>query len=319
MLGQALIRLYHLQYEIHFIGRDQALGDKIAQRYQAVFHPIDLSNSNSLKSLDLACSDAYAVVHCAALSSPWGKESDFISANVKGTEHILLAAEKAKVPRFIHISTPSLYFDFKSQINIKESSPLPPSFCNEYATTKAQAEKLVLSSNLHSFILRPRGLFGPQDRAIAPRLLGFIKNKNLLLPSSRDPLVDLTYVDNVADAIILAVESDCESGNIFNISNGQPGHIKSLLTDLLSELAPNTQIKGLNYKWVRILVKWNQWIHQYLLNHKEPRLTNYSAALLHYDQTLDISKAQKILGYQPKVSIKEGIKRYANWHKNPTI
>lgn len=175
MLGQALIRLYHQQYEIHFIGRNQSLGEKIAQRYQAVFHRADLSDADSLTCLELACSGAYAVVHCAALSSPWGKAFDFISANVKGTEHILLAAKKAKVQRFIHISTPSLYFNFKSQINIKESSILPDSFCNEYATTKAQAEKLVLSSNLHSFIFRPRGLFGPQDRAIAPRLLGFIK------------------------------------------------------------------------------------------------------------------------------------------------
>jgi len=319
MLGQAVIRLYHQHYDIHFIGRNQTLGDKIAKQYCAVFHQIDLSHSNSIKSLDLVCSDAYAVVHCAALSSPWGKESDFVSANVKGTNHILAAAEKSNVQRFIHISTPSLYFDFKSQTGIKESSSLPQLFCNEYAATKAQAEQAVLSSPLHTFILRPRGIFGPEDNAIAPRLLGFIKNNQLLLPSSRDPLVDLTYVDNVADAIILSVESNCESGNIFNISNGEPAHIKSLLTELLNALVPNTRIKGLNYNWVKVIVKWNQWVHQYFLNHKEPRLTNYSAALLHYDQTLDISKAQEMLGYQPKVSIREGIKRYANWYKSPTI
>jgi len=316
MLGQALIRLYSSQYNIRFLGRNAALGEQVATHYNATFLAVDLSDIETLKT---SCQHIDVVVHCAALSSPWGKKSDFEIANVQGTQNILLAAEKAKVKKFIHISTPSLYFDFKSQIAIKETQPLPNTFCNDYATTKAQAEQCVLNSSLTSVILRPRGIFGPQDRAIAPRLLNFIKNKTLILPSARDPLIDLTYVDNVADAIILAIKSDCKSGLVFNITNGQPAHIQSLLTVLLDALAPNTKIKGLNYYAVSVLVKLNQWVHRFIFNNKEPRLTDYSAALLHYDQTLDITKAQKELGYQPKITIKEGIIRYAKWHKNPTI
>jgi len=316
MLGQAVVRLYSKDYNIYFLGRNQTLGEQIAKQYNAKFIAIDLSEIESLKKI---CQNIDVVIHCAALSSPWGNKLDFESVNVQGTKNILQAAKTANVNKFIHISTPSLYFNFKSQQAIKETTKLPATFCNFYAASKAQAEESVLNSELTSVILRPRGIFGPQDRAIAPRLLNFIKNNTLILPSTRDPLVDLTYVDNVADAIILAVESNCKTQSVFNISNGQPAHIQHLLSILLNSLAPNTRIKGLNYYGVSVLVKLNQWFHQFLLNNKEPKLTDYSAALLHYDQTLDISKAQKELGYRPKITIEEGIIRYAKWHKNPTI
>lgn len=316
MLGQALIRLYHQHYKLHFLGRNKLLGEQIEKQYGAIFHQVDLADIDALKT---CCLEMDVVVHCAALSSPWGKPEDFKASNIIGTEHILSASQQAGVKRFVHISTPSLYFYFKSQTAIKESDKLPLLFCNEYARTKAEAEQRVLNSALDTIILRPRGIFGPQDRAIVPRLLRFIKNKKLFLPSSRNPLVDLTYVDNVADAIILSVNAPSMTGAIFNITNGQPKNIQSMLSALLAQLAPNTKIVGLNYHAISGLVKVNQWVYQYLLNHKEPRLTDYSAALLHYDQTLDISKAQSVLGYQPKISIEEGIKRYAIWHKNPTI
>ncbi|BCE03140.1 hypothetical protein TYM08_P3203 [Marinicellulosiphila megalodicopiae] len=316
MLGQAVIRLYHKQYDIHFVGRNKKLGEQIAKQYNAVFHQVDLSDVDKLK---VCCENMDAVIHSAALSSPWGKPFEFEQANIQGTANILLAAKQANVKKIVHISTPSLYFDFKSKINIKETDELPNTFCNEYASSKYAAEQLVIQSSIDSIILRPRGIFGPQDRAIAPRLLKFIKNDTLLLPSNRNPVVDLTYVDNVADAIHLSVNTDCEKGSIFNITNDEPNHIQAMLSVLLNALAPNTKIKGLNYSWVKVLVSVNQWIHKTLLNYKEPRLTDYSAALLHYDQTLDISKAKTILGYQPKITIDEGINRYAIWHKNPTI
>src|SRR6185437_15399197 len=109
----------------------------------------------------------------AALSSPWGKYKDFYQANVLGTENLIKAAPKDA--RFIHVSSPSIYFDFSEKHNIKEDDPLPRKPVNYYVKTKLMAEALIDKAfneqQLNVITIRPRAIFGPYDRAILPRIL----------------------------------------------------------------------------------------------------------------------------------------------------
>lgn len=312
MLGQAIIRLYSRQYNIRFTGRNIERGKKIEQDYGASFMVADLNDKAAMVE---ACRGMDAIIHCAAFSSPWGRLQEFIQHNVQATEELLAQADRAGVRKFIYISTSSVYFNFKNGRNYREDEVLSSPFCNDYAFSKALAEKSVINSTIDSVILRPRGIFGPGDSAIVPRILRAIRGNTLWLPSSKNPIVDLTYVDNVADAALLALVKPTDKGEVFNISNIQPCNIHSLLQPLITQLRPEVRIKTLPYSLLRPLISISESIHRLLPGFPEPRLTIYSAGLFHYDQTMDISKAQSILGYNPKVSIDEGVQRYVDWYE----
>ncbi|WP_108127398.1 NAD-dependent epimerase/dehydratase family protein [Saccharospirillum mangrovi] len=316
MLGQALIRQSAATHTVRFTGRNRALGQTLANTHGAEFFAVDLADQSGLMN---ACAGVDAVIHCAALSSPWGKRTDFETANVTGTENLLRAADKQNVSRFVHISTPSLYFDFADALNIRETQPLPGHFCNDYATTKARAEQAVLASKLHSVILRPRGIFGPADNAILPRIIAAVRNGTLWLPSGRNPKVDLTYVDNVADAALLAATKTVTSGAIYNISNGEPVQLLDVLACLFDAIDIPTRIRTLPYPLLAPVVAGVEQLHRWLPTQREPQLTRYSAALFHYHQTLDIERARTELGYAPQVSIDEGIRRYAHWRQHSLV
>ncbi|GLQ75026.1 NAD-dependent epimerase/dehydratase family protein [Vibrio penaeicida] len=326
MLGNAIIRLYHKKHALRFLGRNLKIAASLEENYNASAYLGDLSDKEMLRQ---ACHGVNAIIHCAALSSPWGSYDDFYQANVLGTQNLLDAALKEDVKTFIHISTTSVYFDESDRWAIKESDPVANPFCNDYAKTKYQAEQLVQSTptDLKSIILRPRGIFGPNDRAIVPRIMKAIRGNTLLMPSSRNPILDLTYVDNVADAAILACENakNIESGSILNISNDEPKPVLDILHSLFQQSShhqgSNTRvnIKGLPYSWLLPILTANEWIRTKLPSRPEPKITRYSAGLFHYHQTLDISRAKELLGYKPHVSIEEGIQRYVIWSKNQTV
>src|SRR5690606_10071114 len=96
-------------------------------------HPLIQLQSADLRDVSLIrsiCSDAEGVIHLAALSAPWGKYADFFHVNVEGTQSIIRAASHAKIKRFVHVSTPSIYFDYRDRFDIAEGDPLPSSMVN---------------------------------------------------------------------------------------------------------------------------------------------------------------------------------------------
>ncbi|CCN36300.1 putative 3-beta hydroxysteroid dehydrogenase [Vibrio nigripulchritudo SO65] len=318
MLGSAILRMYHQQHDLSFLGRNQTIAENLTQKYGVTAHIGDLSNKAVLRA---ACENVDAIIHTAALSSPWGTYQEFYQANVAGTQNLLEAATEAQVKTFIHISTTSVYFDETDRWSIKESDSVASKFCNDYAKTKYQAEQLVQSSPVHSVILRPRGIFGPNDRAIVPRVMNAIRGQTLLLPSSRNPVLDLTYVDNVAEAALLSCEKaeQIDSGTLLNISNDQPMPVEHILSELFSQSNMTIKMKGLPYPILLPILTFSEWVRDKLPNRPEPKITRYSAGLFHYHQTLDISRAKALLGYQPKISIKEGIQRYVSWRENQIV
>ncbi|WP_312786924.1 NAD-dependent epimerase/dehydratase family protein, partial [Stenotrophomonas indicatrix] len=131
--------------------------------------PADLA-CDALETLMEGCD---VVVHCAALSSPWGRAEDFQRANVIVTERLLDTARRHRVHRFIHLSSPSIYFQFRDQYDLGETFAPPTRWITEYARSKWDAEcrvRAAASHGMQALILRPRAVYGEGDRAILPRL-----------------------------------------------------------------------------------------------------------------------------------------------------
>lgn len=251
-----------------------------------------------------------AVVHCAALSSPWGRFADFHRANVLGTRSALALARQAGARRFVHISTPSVYFRFRDQLNVRETQPLP-SPVNAYAATKARAEDEVLKHEaLDPVILRPRGLYGRGDTALLPRLMTAARERPLPLMNQGETVTDLTHVDDVVSAVQAALDlAPNPAQRLFNISGGEALRLKTV-TEEAGRRA------GIQVRWRRVpswvalaYARGLETIARISPGDREPRITAYSVGLFAYSQTLDISAARDVLGWTPRISIQEGLDR----------
>ena len=317
-LGRHLcLRLKKEGYTVTALGRNVEVGHELEES-GILFVKCDLEDSPLLLSL---CKEQNAVFHCAALSSPWGKYIDFYKANVLGTQNVVQACLKQGVSRLIHVSSPSIYFNFKNQREIHENAELPRKFANAYAKSKWLAENVIFEairdSSLEAIIIRPRGIFGPHDRALIPRLMKVSSNFGVPLINGGRAMVDLTYVANVVEALVLSAKAGASScGRAYNISNGEPIAIGELLQMLFESIGYSPKFWPVPYTFTYGIASVLELIARLPGVNHEPLLTRYKVAVMSKDQTLDIRAGQDTLGYIPNITLKEGIKRTALWWKN---
>ena len=250
------------------------------------------------------------VVHAAALSSPWGRTRDFERANVTGTENALRLAERAGARRFINISSPSIYFRFADQDRLREDDPFPAPV-NAYADTKRRAEDLVSeASAFETVTLRPRGLYGPADTALLPRLLKAAKTRPLPLMRGGEAATDLTYIDDVVESILAAmVAPSSVSGQAFNISGGVALPVKMVAERAGEKAGIDVRWRQVPWPLVKAFATALERVCSMLPKRPEPVVTAYSAGLIAFRQTLNIRKAEQLLGWRPKVSFDEGLEK----------
>ena len=310
-----------LGYDVYAIGRNAALGEKLKNNG---IHFLQIDFKDEEKMIE-ACYGMDYIVHAGALSSPWGRYEQFYEANVLGTKYILMGAKKFDVKRVVHVSTPSIYFRFNDDEGfdgkgVKEDHPLPEKKVNFYAQTKWLAEQLVddaFHQGLPVITIRPRAIFGEGDNALMPKLIAVNERVGVPLFNDGQNRMDITYVGNVVHAIELCMYTDAKNlGEKFNITNGETVQFKELLAYTFAQMdMPFKQLR-LPYSLLFQLAGVLEWTHAKLLRYKEPTLTKYSVSVLAKTQTLNIDKARQQLGYEPQVSVTEGIDRYVRWYKN---
>jgi nucleoside-diphosphate-sugar epimerase len=308
-LGGHMVRaLIARGHEVDFIARDKLKAQSLIE-LGAKFIFQDLSKTFTLDQY-------HAVYHCAALSSPWGDYKNFYNANVLATKNLIVAMKESCSGLLIHISSPSLYFDFKDQFNVIESDTVTSRFINHYIETKKISEQIVSNSsdNLKTIILRPRGIFGPRDNSLIPRIVNIAKRGFFPL-ANPNAIVDITYIDNLIDAMLLCLEAPSKAhGKIFNISNSETLSIKEVLDSLFQKLQLKVKIIQVPYP----ILEGYAFLQEFLATHitkNEPGLTRYSLGVLSKSLTLNINLAKQFLNYEPKISIEEGLARYVNYSK----
>ena len=293
-----------------------ATGRTMKETHQ-VLHPKvtyvlgDLSDKAFVESIT---SDVEYVIHAAALSSPWGKYSEFEDANLHSQINLIHSVQRSKLIKYIYISTPSMYFDSNNRTNIRENEALPRKFVNAYAHTKRMAELELVQSGLPYVILRPRALTGRGDTVIMPRIITSFKEGKLKIIGAGKNIVDLTSVANAVDAILLSLKAEGPALNqIYNITNGEPVNLWEKIGFVLQLMDKQLPPKKIPYFIVLTLAQLLEWKSK-LTNWKEPVLTKYGVGVLAKTMTMDISKAKTLLGYHPSVSTDEAIKEFVQWY-----
>jgi len=251
-----------------------------------------------------------AVVHCAALSSAWGPRVAFHAANVDGTRAALDFARAAGARRFVHISTPSLYFRFRNQEQVREDAALP-SPVNAYAATKREAEKLVLADGgVDALVLRPRGIYGAGDTALLPRLLRAAQSGPLPLIRGGRAETDLTHVDDVVAAVLVGLSAPAGlTQRVFNISGGEPLPVRHIAEAASTCAGVSVRWRTMPAALVFAAARMMEAAAHLRPEKPEPRVTAYGAGLFAFTQTLDLSAARTHLNWTPRLSFEDGLAR----------
>lgn len=311
-----------------FLGREVACqlserGHRVTSLSRGLINPGGLAEGVAFTRSDIhddaaltqVFSGADAVVHCAALSSPWGKRKAFVYENVDGTKSVVGAAERAGVRRFIHISSSSVYFEFADRIGIREGDALPRP-ANFYAESKQLAEIAARAFTRETFILRPRGIFGKGDPHLLPRLLRVMRHRTLPLLRGGEALVDLTDVRVVADAVCTAMDAPASAGGTYNVSQGDPITIKDLIETVGRAIHITPRWRSLPVQPAILAARLLELAAKLDPKRREPPVTAYSLGLFAFSQTLDLSAARHLLHWQPRRSLRESLDHCLQDHKD---
>jgi nucleoside-diphosphate-sugar epimerase len=287
------------------------------------------------------------VFHVAAKAGLAGRYRDYRRANVTGTENVLAACRRLGIGRLVYTSSPSVVFAGRDLEGADESLPYPDRYDSPYAATKAQAERLVLAANgpaLATVALRPHLIWGPGDNHLVPRLLARARAGRLHRVGWKTKKIDSVYIDNAAEAHLLAADrlrpapggygglppmtADREgvrgrefpppfpnqvAGKVYFITNGEPLPTWELVNRILAAggLPPVTRRvpAGVAYAagWLLEAVYGVFWPGA------EPPMTRFLARELATAHWFDLTAARRDLGYAPRVSIDEGMRRLAGW------
>jgi nucleoside-diphosphate-sugar epimerase len=275
----------------------------------------DISDSETVAG---ACRDRTIVYHVAAKPPPWGRYEDYYQTNVGGTQNIIDACLDHKLSRLIHTSTPSVVHNGRDIEGADESMPYPQKFGTHYAKTKAMAEQLVVKASrngLKTIILRPHKIWGPGDNQILTRLVA--RANKLKQIGDGQNLIDVTYIDDAADAHILAADKLQEdpglSGNIYFISQGKPVPAWYMVNEFLKAAGCGPVKKSVPFRVAWATGALLELIYKIFHLSKEPYITRFLAESVSQSNWFKIDAAARDLGYAPQISTREGLRRLEEW------
>ncbi len=283
------------------LGVEQALGD--------------LSDPEAVTR---AAAGVDVVVHTAARAGIWGRPAEFFATNVTGTANVIAACTANAVRKLVYTSTPSVVHGGGDLEGADESAPYPAHFDAPYPETKAAAERAVLAANgpdLATVALRPHLIWGPGDPHLIPRVIARAKAGKLRKIGTRPVTVDVTYIDNAADAHVRAVDAldvgAAAAGKAYFISNGEPVELWAFLNRVLAAAGVPPVTRTVSAWKARLAGSVLERVYRWFRLPGEPPMTRFVAAQLSTSHWYDITAARRDLGYEPTVSIDDGLKRLA--------
>ena len=279
----------------------------------------DLRDKDSLKP---ALAGISTVFHCAAISRPMNiPKKMYYDINTQGTKNLLKTCLEQNIDKYLHISAISVLGVSPDGHPLKEDEYQPEKFLDDYDLSKKQAESIVLDfykyHNLPIVILRPTMIYGP--RCVARlTMFKYIRNRIFPLFHKGKSRMEFCYIDNLITGILLAASSSKALGQIYNLSDERAYQMREVIETIAQELGvklcpiPGLMVpaKVLGYL-VEIAGKIFGFYHPF-----SPQVVDWMS----YDRCVyNINKAKQELGYHPKVSLQEGIKRSVQWYRNNNL
>lgn len=262
------------------------------------------------------------VFHVAAKAGIWGKKETYFGINVNGTQNVLQACLHNNVPVLVYTSTPSVVFDRAPIEGGDEQLPYATRPLCHYAASKIAAEKMVIEANkdrLRTSAIRPHLVWGPGDQQLIPRLVERGRLGQLKRVGDGSNLVDISYIDNVVHAHMLAAENlygeGTAAGEAFFIGQKEPVKLWQWVNTLFEHIdVPKVQ------QQVAFPIAYTAGVifeaaYTVFRKKQEPKMTRFLAHQLADSHWFQHTKAEQLLGYKEQVNTADGMATLVRWIK----
>jgi nucleoside-diphosphate-sugar epimerase len=249
------------------------------------------------------------VFHVAALPGIGTQLRRYDEANRVGTLNVIAACQASGVGRLVFTSSPSIVFAGEDQRGVDATAPYDFNWMRRhrayYSLTKAQAEEAVLAANianLRTCSLRPHLIWGPRDTQLIPRLIERARAGKLRRVGDGANLVDIAYVENVAEAHLLAADALAKldspaGGRAYFLSQGEPVNCWQWIDEILALVNLPPVKKSISYRAAWRVGAVCEKLYELLHPKGEPPMTRFLAAQLAKSHWFDISTAKRDFGY----------------------
>ena len=284
-------------------------------------HPSGLGVDETLGSITdaaavrSACTGIDAVVHLAAKVGVTGEWHEYEDVNVRGTALLIAAARQAGARRFVHVSSPSVAHAGDALVGAGADPADPTTTRGHYATSKAMAEVAALGAStdeLPVVAIRPHLVWGPGDAQLVGRIVERARSGRLALVGSGTALVDTTYVDNAADALVAAIDRAPElGGEALVVSNGEPRTVAELVVRIVDAAEIGWRERHVPTSVARAGGAAAERVWARTGRTDDPPMTSFLAEQLSTAHWFDQRRTREVLDWRPAVSLAEGFERLA--------
>lgn len=265
-----------------------------------------------------------AVIHLAAKVSISGPEHEYRAINIGGTRHVVDALRAQGGGALVNVSSPSVAHLGRAIVGA-DATPADPAMARgPYARTKAAAELLAMEADgtdgLQVTSVRPHVVWGPGDTQLVGRIVDRARRGRLPLLDHGMALIDTTYVDNAAEAIVAAADRiHAVHGESFVVSNGEPRTVRDVFAgwcEAAGVPAPTLRVPGAAARFAGRVIErvWEK-----RPGHDEPPMTEFLAEQMSTAHWFDQRRTRERLQWTPRVSLDEGNQRLAAWFREHPV
>jgi 2-alkyl-3-oxoalkanoate reductase len=256
------------------------------------------------------------IFHCAAVVTDWAPKSLFQKVNIEGMENVCRAATKAKVQRFVEMSTNDV-FGLVENVVIDETFPLKE-WNEPYADTKIEATKIAWKYHkehgLPVTMVYPCWVYGPGDKTFVPLTADAIIKGDMIF-WRKDVMVWPTYINNLMDLLMIIAERKEAIGNGYLVHDGESTTFQTFCAMIAESLGVKKPSFHIPYAVAYSTSVIMELFWKIFRMQTRPLLTTYTVKNLGSRLQFSIRKAEKELGWKPAISFKQGFAETMNWLK----
>ncbi|MFL6030782.1 MAG: NAD-dependent epimerase/dehydratase family protein [Gaiellaceae bacterium] len=248
---------------------------------------------------------ADVVVHAAAALPIQASRDSIRSVNVAGTEHVLQAARDAGVKRVVFISSTAVY-GVPEKHPIEEDDPLVG--VGSYGESKIDAEALCRVAAVETTIVRPKTFIGPERLGVFEILFDWIREgRRIYILGRGHNRYQLLAVEDLVDAIVRAGTVPEAARQTFNVGATEFGTVRSDLQALIDHAGSTSRLRPVPVKPAEVALRTLELL-------RVSPLAEWHYKTAHKDSFVDVSRAQSVLGWQPRLSNKAALIETYDWY-----
>jgi nucleoside-diphosphate-sugar epimerase len=271
-------------------------------------------------TLEAATDGVDCVLHCAARTGPWGPEAEYVSTNITALETLVRVAREAGVRRVVHVSSITVHGnDVRGAAD--ESTPVRVE-PNPYSRSKVAGEQLLqrmIAEGAPVTIVRPGYVYGPRDAGNFGRFAEMIAAGRMVVIGSGANHLPLVYARDVADGMLLAAASPDAEGRTYLLVNDEPVTQRQYLDTIAAELGAPRPTRRIPYPFALMVGSALEVTARLARREQPPPLMRFGVQLLGGENRFSIARARAELGFAPRVSMADGVRRSVEWFRSGEV